>query len=64
MSDTPNQIPLFDQPRTILDQLRVLWGRATEAERMIFLDELRRAFLFRRKPSAAAPDRQRKPDVK
>lgn len=57
------QIPLFDQPQSTIDQIRELWSRTTEADRMAFLEEVRRAFLFRTKPAQALPDGQRKQGV-
>lgn len=58
MNPTHNQIPLLAEPQSAIDQIRVLWAKVSEPERMTFLDEVRRVFLFRIKPSAAKRDGQ------
>ena len=46
---TPQRL-LFAEPQSTIDQLRELWARTSESERMTFLEEVRRAFLFRKNP--------------
>ena len=55
------QTTLFAEPPSTLDELRALWSRTTEAERMEFLEGVRRHYLFGSReagwqPNAKAPN--------
>lgn len=50
------QTTLLGASATGLEDLRRTWGRASAAERRTFLEEIRRTFLFRNKPSPAGPN--------
>lgn len=54
------QTTLLGVPATGLEDLRQAWSRASEPERMAFMEEIQRRFLFRNKPSPAGPNGQRK----
>lgn len=54
------QIPLFAEPPSRVDELLAIWSRTSEADRVAFLEEVRRAFLYRTKPPPAKQDGRRK----
>lgn len=54
-----DQAAVLTDPQSPIDQIRVLWEQTTEADKLAFLDEVRRRYLFGvRKPTPAAGDGQ------
>ena len=53
------QAALFTQPQSPIDKIRVLWEQTIEADKLVFLDEVRRRYLFgARKPTPPVRDGQ------